>query len=148
MKLSNYLLRWKTHTKKNFWKTCQITNMTLEKNSLNGRVNSKKPLLFFKKFSDWSKVLIYKHVVKDYYMFLSCFVMLLFHIFIVFVVDVCYMLTILQKLASVNWICFDVVCPYFCWSMFVIVCREREIKIINSVIYKQTQLTTSKLTLT
>ena len=54
---------------------------------------------------------------------MSCFVMLLFHVFVAFVVDVCL-------------------------PLFVIACMERDVELINNALYKVSQLTTSKLTLT
>lgn len=130
---------------------CLTINLELEKNYLNLKINSKRPVFSFKRFLDWLKVSIYKAFIKGLWICLRimpCFVMLLFHVFVAFVVDVCYMFNIWQRLASVSWICLGGCVNIFVCPLFVIACSERDVELINNALCKVSQLTTSKLTLT
>ena len=142
---------WEIDTTKNASKMCPTINLELEKNYLNLKNNSERSVFSFKRFLDWLEVSIYKAFIKRLWICLRimpCFVMLLFHVFVAFVVDVCYMFNIWQRLASVSWICLGGCVNIFVCPLFVIACSERDVELINNALCKVSQLTTSKLTLT
>ena len=142
---------WEIDTTKNASKMCPTINLELEKNYLNLKNNSERSVFSFKRFLDWLEVSIYKAFIKGLWICLRimpCFVMLLFHVFVAFVVDVCYMFNIWQRLASVSWICLGGCVNIFVCPLFVIACSERDVELINNALCKVSQLTTSKLTLT
>ena len=151
MKLKKNLVPWEIDTTKNASKMCPTINLELEKNYLNLKNNSERSVFSFKRFLDWLEVSIYKAFIKGLWICLRimpCFVMLLFHVFVAFVVDVCYMFNIWQRLASVSWICLGGCVNIFVCPLFVIACSERDVELINNALCKVSQLTTSKLTLT
>ena len=142
---------WEIDTTKNASKMCPTINLELEKNYLNLKNNSERSVFSFKRFLDWLEVSIYKAFINRLWICLRimpCFVMLLFHVFVAFVVDVCYMFNIWQRLASVSWICLGGCVNIFVCPLFVIACSERDVELINNALCKVSQLTTSKLTLT
>ena len=144
-----------------FNKECLLRNRYNKeclKNVSNNKFGIRKKLLKLKEqfgkicfFLYWLEVSIYKAFIKRLWICLRimpCFVMLLFHVFVAFVVDVCYMFNIWQRLASVSWICLGGCVNIFFCPLFVIACSERDVELINNALCKVSQLTTSKLTLT
>ena len=126
---------WEIDTTKNASKMCPTINLELEKNYLNLKNNSERSVFSFKRFLDWLEVSIYKAFIKGLWICLRimpCFVMLLFHVFVAFVVDVCYMFNIWQRLASVSWICLGGCVNIFVCPLFVIACSERDVELINN----------------
>ena len=126
---------WEKDTTKNASKMCPTINLELEKNYLNLKNNSERSVFSFKRFLDWLEVSIYKAFIKGLWICLRimpCFVMLLFHVFVAFVVDVCYMFNIWQRLASVSWICLGGCVNIFVCPLFVIACSERDVELINN----------------
>ena len=130
---------WEIDTTKNASKMCPTINLELEKNYWNLKNNSERSVFSFKRFLDWLEVSIYKAFIKGLWIclrILPCFVMLLFHVFVAFVVDICYMFNIWQRLASVSWICLGGCVNIFVSPLFVIACSERDVELINNALCK------------